>query len=329
VLTIGVDVGGTSVRAAVVDSHGDVVDSARAATPAGEQALEDVISEVIGELAARHRVSAVGLSVAGFVADDRRTVRFAPHLAWRSAPVADRMSARLGVPVLLEHDANAAAVGEYRFGAARGTDVAVLVAIGTGIGGALLLGGKLFRGRYGVAPEFGHVAVVPNGRPCPCGKAGCWERYCSGTALVTTAVELLARYPGSSTKLAREAASDARAITGRRVAAAARDGDPVALRAMADLARWLGRGLALIADVYDPELVVIGGGVSESAPLFLDEARDHYAATVTGAGHRPLARIRPAQLGDDAAVVGAAALAAESVGPLGRIAAIRDLARRR
>lgn len=318
-LTIGVDVGGTSVRAGVVDSHGEVVDSTRAGTPAGEAPLEDVIAGVIGELTARHRVSAVGLAVAGFVAQDRRTVRFAPHLAWRQAPVADRVSARIGLPVVLEHDANAAALAEHRYGAARGTEVAVLIALGTGIGGALLLSGKLFRGGYGVAPELGHLTLVPDGRPCPCGKQGCWERYCSGTALAATAVELLARYPGGSTALAREASTDSRAVTGRRVAAAAREGDPLAERAMAELARWLGRGLALVADLYDPEVVVVGGGVSESAPLFLDEAREHYAATLTGAGYRPLARIRTAQLGDDSAIVGAATLAAESVGPIARI----------
>jgi glucokinase len=322
VLTVGVDVGGTSVRAGVVDSHGDVVDLTRAGTPSGEAALEDVITEVICELTARHRVSGVGLAVAGFVAEDRRTVRFAPHLAWRQAPVADRISARIGLTVLLEHDANAAAVAEHRFGAARGTGVAVLVALGTGIGGALLLDGKLFRGAHGVAPELGHITLVPDGRPCPCGKKGCWERYCSGTALATTAIELLARYPGISTLLAREAAADSRAVTGRRVAAAARDGDPLAERAMGELSRWLGRGLALVADVYDPEVVVIGGGVSESSPLFLDEAREHYARMITGAGHRPLARIRPAQLGDDSAIVGAAALAAESLGVLRRPASI-------
>jgi glucokinase len=318
VLTVGVDVGGTSVRAGVVDSHGDVLDLTRAGTPSGEVALEDVITEVICELTNRHRVSAVGLAVAGFVAEDRRTVRFAPHLAWRHAPVADRISARVGLPVVLEHDANAAALAEHRFGAAKGTSVSVLVALGTGIGGALLIDGKLFRGAHGVAPELGHLTLVPDGRPCPCGKKGCWERYCSGTALATTAIELLARYPGNSALLARETAADSRAVTGRRVAAAARDGDPLAERAMAELARWLGQGLALIADLYDPEVVVIGGGVSESSPLFLDEAREHYASMVTGAGHRPLARIRPAQLGDDSAIVGAATQAAESTGVLRR-----------
>jgi glucokinase len=318
VLTVGVDIGGTSVRAGVVDSRGSVIDTSRAPTPAGEGPLEDAIVAAVEEVSSRHTVAAVGLAVAGFIASDRRTVRFAPHLAWRQADVADRMGSRLGLPVVLEHDANAAALAEHRFGAARGARIAVLVAIGTGIGGALLLNGEVFRGAYGVAPELGHLRVVPDGRPCPCGKHGCWERYCSGTALSATAVELLAKHPGVSTVLAREGFGDSRAITGRRVAGAARDGDPLAQRAMTDLAKWLGEGLALVADVYDPEVVVIGGGVSESAPLFLDDARERYAAVVTGAGHRPLARIRTAQLGDDAGIVGAATLARELVGRMSR-----------
>ncbi|MGQ0838621.1 ROK family protein [Actinokineospora sp.] len=308
---IGVDVGGTSVRAGVVDAHGAVLDTARGSTPSGESELEDVICSVVGALAERHKVSAVGLAVAGFIANDRRSVMFAPHLAWRAAPVADRIADRLGLPVVLEHDANAAALAEYRFGALRGARVGLLVAIGTGIGGALLLDGELFRGAHGVAPELGHLRLVPGGRPCGCGKTGCWERYCSGTALSATALDLLARHPGRSSVLAREAAADPGGVTGRKVAAAARDGDPVALLAMAELAKWLGEGLAMVADVYDPELVVIAGGVSESGPLFLDDAREHYKTAVTGAGHRPLARIRIAHRGDDAGLVGAATLAAE------------------
>ncbi|ALG07806.1 ROK family glucokinase [Kibdelosporangium phytohabitans] len=308
-LTVGVDVGGTSVRAGVVDRRGTILDTARVGTPSGAEALNDAIVSVISSLTARHAISAVGLAVAGFVATDLKTVMFAPHLAWRRADVADRISRKLDLPVVLEHDANAAALAEYRYGAARGAKVATLIAIGTGIGGGLLLDGKIFRGAHGVAPELGHLRVVPNGRPCSCGKSGCWERYCSGTALSATAIELLAGHPGQSTVLAREAAGDARSITGRKVAGAARDGDPVALRAMAELARWLGEGLALVADIYDPEVIVIAGGVSESAPLFLDDARELYRDLVTGSGYRPLARIRTAQLGDDAGLVGAATLA--------------------
>jgi len=249
--------------------------------------------------------------VAGFVTTDRRSVTFAPHLAWRNAAVADRMRDRIGLPVTLEHDANAATVAEHRYGAARGAGVVCLVALGTGIGTGLLLDGRLYRGAYGVAPELGHLCVLPGGRACSCGKRGCWERYCSGTALATTAVELLSRDSSTSTVLARETAGDPGSVTGRRVARAAREGDPVAERAMSELAKWLGEGLALVADVYDPEVVVVAGGVSESAPLFLDDAREHYAATITGSRHRTLARIRTAQLGDEASIVGVATLARE------------------
>ncbi len=311
VLTIGVDVGGTSVRAGVVDEHGNVHDTASVPTPRSVAALEAALAGVIAELAGRHRVDAVGLALAGFITPDRRTVRFAPHLSWRDAPVAQRMAERVGLPVVLEHDANAAAFAERYFGAAAGASTVVFIALGTGIGSALLLDGELFRGAFGVAPELGHLRVVPDGRPCPCGKNGCWERYCSGTALATTAVELLARDPNRSPMLHRLLVADQGRVTGRLVAAAARDGDPVACAAMDELARWLGEGLSLVADVFDPEVVVIGGGVSMSAPLFLDEAREHYAARLTGAGRRPLARIRTAQLGEAAAVVGAGQLARE------------------
>jgi glucokinase len=130
---------------------------------------------------------------------------------------------------------------------------------------------------------------------------------------VTTLVELLADDPAASPMWARRAAMEARGITGRQVALAAREGDPLGRRAMAELARWLGEGLALVADVYDPELVVIGGGVSESAPLFLDDARERYARVITGGQHRQLARIRTAQLDDEGGMIGAAELARELV----------------
>lgn len=308
-LTVGVDIGGTSIRAAVVDAQGQVLDSMRAPTPHAAHALDDGLDRAIRELASRHRVEAIGLAVAGFLTADRTTVRFAPHLPWVNDPVAQRLTERLGLPVVLEHDVNAALWAEHRFGAAaRGHNV-VMVAIGTGIGAALLVEGQLYRGSFGVAPELGHLTVVPDGRPCSCGKHGCWERYCSGSALVDTAVEMLAADPSSSTILAREVAGDPSGLTGRRVAAAAHDGDRLAQAVMADFARWLGRGFAAVADIYDPDLVVIAGGVSSSAGLYLDEAREHYAAAITGAGHRPLARIRTTQLGEAAGMIGAAELA--------------------
>ncbi|MBB5923740.1 glucokinase [Actinoalloteichus hoggarensis] len=309
---MGLDVGGTSVRAGVVDEHGTVLRLERTETPAEEQRLDDAVVNIVSDLVGEYEVAAVGLAVAGFVSEDRASVRFAPHLAWRHAPVAERISRRLGLPVVLEHDVNAAALAEHRFGAARGAGVAVLVAVGTGIGAALLIDGLLFRGSFGVAPELGHLVVVPEGRRCPCGKSGCWERYTSGTALASRARELLAERPETDSTLRVFAADPAR-LTGERVAEAARKGDEIALAALAEFAHWLGSGLALVSDVYDPEVIVLGGGVAASAELFLDRARDRHAEATTGAGFRPAARIRVAELGGVAGIVGAAQLAREHV----------------
>lgn len=312
-LTVGVDVGGTSVRASVVDPRGELLATAHVPTPDTDRALNSAIAGAVLGLADRYPVEGVGLAVAGFVSEDRRMVRFAPHLSWRHVAVADHIRERVGLPVVLEHDANAAAIAEHRFGSAAGSRIAALVAIGTGIGGALIIDGEVYRGAHGVAPELGHLRLVPDGRPCPCGKRGCWERYCSGTGLANTALELFARAPEANSALAKRAAVDPGSVTGQQVARAADDGDSVARRAVNALAQWLGAGLALVADIYDPEVVVLAGGVSGSAKLFLPEARSQYAATVTGAGHRPLAQVRIARYGDDAGVIGAATLAREHV----------------
>ncbi|TQF73573.1 ROK family protein [Rhodococcus spelaei] len=308
-LTIGIDVGGTSIRASVVDADGQVLDSAQAPTPQSAGPLDEALDRTVRELVDRHRIGAVGLAVAGFVNRDRSRLRFAPHLPWADVPVASELSDRIGLPVILEHDANAAAWAEHRFGAASGGGNVVTVAIGTGIGAALMIDGALYRGSHGVAPELGHLQVVPDGRACACGKRGCWERYCSGTALVQTAIEMLAANPDESTVLASEVARDPGSLTGRRVAGAAQDGDKLALRTMADFAQWLGVGLAMVGDVFDPDLVVIAGGVASSAGLYLDDAREHYTRLSTGARHRPRARIRRTQLGEAAAMIGAAELA--------------------
>ncbi|CAM3117084.1 ROK family protein [Tsukamurella hominis] len=312
-LTIGIDIGGTSVRAGVVTDDGTVVDTARAETPRSARALERCLDRVVQELCVEHDVKAVGLAVAGFLDPARRTVAFAPHLPWRDAAVPAEMTERIGLPVVMEHDANSAAWAEFVHGPARQSRVTCVVALGTGIGAGLLIDGELYRGAYGVAPELGHLQVVPDGRPCECGKRGCWERYCSGTALVETAIDLMGGQGSRGVLLARELADDPGSLTGRKVAAAAEAGDPVAQEAVGELARWLGVGLAMVSDVFDPDLIVLSGGVGASSRLFLDDARDHYAQQLTGGRYRRKARIRATELGERAGMLGAAALARDAV----------------
>jgi glucokinase len=318
VLTVGVDVGGTSAKAGLVDPDGTLLATRVAPTPRTGPELDETVADLVGHLVGQAGadggdVGAVGLAVAGFVDVDRRSVSFGAHLPWRDEPVVERMTERLGLPVTLEHDANAAGLAEHRVGAAAGARVAVLVALGTGVGAALLVDGAVFRGAYGVAPELGHLVLVPDGRPCPCGKRGCFERYCSGSALGTGADELVSA--GEDFSTLRASWERGLPLTGRDVAHAAQAGDRLALRVVADFAGRLGRGLAMVADLFDPDVVVIGGEVSASAPLYLDDAVRIYGEELTGRGHRRLAQVRPAAFGGDAGVIGAALDARERCAP--------------
>ncbi|MEV5409205.1 ROK family glucokinase [Thermopolyspora sp. NPDC052614] len=309
-LTIGIDVGGTKVAAGVVDENGKIIEHLRRPTPAQEpDKVAEVIAEVVRELSSRHTVDAVGLGAAGFVDETRSVLRFAPNLAWREEPLREKVGALIDLPVVVENDANAMAWGEYRFGAGRGESHVVCVTVGTGIGGGLVLDGRLYRGRWGMGAEWGHTQMVPGGRPCGCGNQGCWERYASGSALVADVREAIAADPARGARLLEMAGGSLENAEGEVVAAAAHEGDPVALEAFALLARWLGQGLADLAATLDPGCFIIGGGVSRSADLFLDAAREEYARRVVGRGHRPLAVIKAAELGPAAGLVGAADLA--------------------
>jgi glucokinase len=309
-LAIGVDIGGTKVAGGVVDEHGRVVDRTRRFTPSTDvAATEATIAEVVAELAGRHQIEAVGIGAAGWIADDRATVLFAPHLAWRNEPLRDALTRAIGLPVVVENDANAAAWAEYRFGAARAARVVVMITLGTGIGGGLVDGGTLYRGAYGVACEYGHMSIVPDGRRCACGNRGCWEMYASGTALAHDARELAAVAPIAAHRLMQLAEGDLDRLSGQLVTQAAREGDPAAIEIYTSMGRWLGRGLANLAAVLDPTAFVIGGGVSEAGELLLAPARQAFAETLTGRGFRPAAEILLAELGPEAGLIGAADLA--------------------
>ncbi len=309
-LTIGVDVGGTKVNGGVVDEQGRVLARTRRPTPGtSPRHVEDTIEAVVTDLRVLHQVTAVGIGAAGFIDSDRAVVLFAPNLSWRDEPLRDEVSRRVGLPVVVENDANAAAWAEHRFGAGQGEDNLVVVTVGTGIGGGVVLDGALYRGRFGIGAEFGHLQVVRDGRRCGCGQRGCWEQYCSGRALLHEAREIADVQPQRGARLLQLGHGEPEGIEAPEVTRAAREGDPAALECFETIGYWLGQGLASLAAVLDPGIFLVGGGVADAGDLLLEPARRAFALRLTGAGHRPHAEIRAAVLGNDAGMVGAADLA--------------------
>ena len=313
-LSVGIDIGGTKVAAGVVDEDGMILRRLQRPTPSrSPQAVEDAIVEVVSELSREHHVEAVGIGAAGWVDTDQAVVRFSPHLAWRNEPLKARLNQRIGQPVLVDNDANAAAWAEFRFGAGRNANVMVCLTLGTGIGGALVINGRLFRGRYGMAGEFGHMGVVPDGHWCPCGNRGCWEQYASGNSLVRDAKALLRENSPQASGLMERIGGDIDGLAGPDVTAAAMAGDQMATELISDVGTWLGRGIADLAAALDPDLFVIGGGVSAAGDLLLQPAQHAFDRTLTGRGFRPPARLVIAEFRNDAGLVGAADLARHSI----------------
>lgn len=318
-VSIGIDIGGTKVAGGVVDADGRITGRLRRDTPhrsTSPSVVEDVIVGVVDELMTDldpDDVAAIGIGAAGFVAADRATVAFAPHLSWRDEPLRDRLAGRLPKPVFIDNDANAAAWAEWRFGAAQGETHLVMITLGTGIGGGLLWNGEVIRGRFGIAGEYGHMQVVPDGIRCQCGNRGCWEQYASGNALVREARALVTSRSPIAMDMVARVDGDPSAITGPLVTEAARDGDRMAIELLAEIGTWLGIGMANLAAAFDPGRFVVGGGVSAAGDLLLQPARDAFAKQLTGRGYRPEATITAAHLGNDAGLIGAADLARTSV----------------
>jgi glucokinase len=317
-LAIGIDIGGTKVAGGVVDENGEIRARARRDTPHRSkrpQVVEDTIVDVVHELMSQEpSVEAVGIGAAGFVAADRATVVFAPHLSWRDEPLRDALRKRIDVPIMVDNDANAASWAEWRFGAAQGESHVVMVNLGTGIGGAIVMHGEVIRGRYGIAGEFGHMQVVPEGQRCECGNRGCWEQYASGNALVREARAMILANSPVASDLAARVGGRADDLTGPIVTEAAREGDPTSIELLAEIGHWLGIGIANLAAAFDPGTFVIGGGVSAAGELLLGPARETFRRRLTGRGYRPEAQIVAARLGNEAGLIGAADLARKDAG---------------
>ena len=293
---VGIDVGGTKMLAVAVDQSRptDVLVQHLVPTPSTP---EGVIAGLI-DLARRCGVEGrLGIGLAGLV-EDGNVLRSAPNLQCMiDVPVRDAVERELGTSVRIDNDATCALVAEMSYGAAQGVDDVVLVTLGTGIGGGVAIGGAVRRGAHGFAGEPGHMCIDPSGPLCVCGRHGCWERYASGAGLVSLAQQ---RGLGS--------AVDGQAITGEGLVDLALAGDIDALAVWADFEQWLARGLANLADVLDPELFVIGGGLVSVSDLYLDRTRQLFVDEVLGGRSRRRTRIESAQSGPLAGAIGAALL---------------------
>jgi glucokinase len=304
--TVGIDVGGTKCLGVALDEHGDIVAEDRRPTPRGAGSLPELI-DVLAELAdALGPFDAIGVGVPGLVTR-AGVLRAAPNLdGVADFDVAGLLGERLGRQVHVDNDATCAATAEWMYGAGQGASDLVLVTLGTGIGGGLVAGGRLQRGRNGFTGEYGHMVVDPDGPPCPCGRRGCWERYASGSGLARLARE--AAVGRRVDRVLDLAGGDPESVRGEMVMQAAREGDAGALAVVDDFGRWVAIGLVNLTNALDPEVVVLGGGLAAGADLYLGPIRRWYGELIYQPELRPLPEVTFARWSERAGAVGAALL---------------------
>lgn len=307
-VTIGLDIGGTTTKAGLVTSEGEIVARVDRSTDvnAATKTAIGVVDELL-ERATDVEVTAVGIGAAGFVTGPR--VTFSPNLTFDDPNLGDAFEARTQLPVVVDNDANVAAWGERQFGAAQGSDNVAMITIGTGIGSGFIVDGGLLRGATGAAAEIGHTVVDPSGPLCGCGLKGCLEQFASGLAIARWAKEAVATDPSTSIL---SFAGSIEEITAEHVARAAREYDETARAVLRRAGRALGFGLSNIANIFDPEVIVLGGSVTRAGEAFLGPARDELARMSDAQRRRPM-RLDLSSLEGDAGIVGAAALATEEV----------------
>ena len=306
-LTIGIDIGGTKISAGVVDSSGNIIDSSRISTPVeGGKELILAVINLIKELKEKHEIKGIGISIAALISSDYGTIVGAPNIANLSKlNFVNEIKAEFKLPIVVENDANSAMWAEFKFGNAKGLNPVMFFIIGTGVGGGLVIDGKLFKGANGIGAEFGHMCVVPNGLLCGCGSKGCIEQYASGGALIRYANEAIIDNPqGSETILSFGEGK----LTGSGLTKAAKAGNELALAAFNKQADWLGLACASYSLIIDPEAIIIGGGVADAGELFLAPVREAMRKYMPFAESHVPPKIIAAKFGNDAGLIGAADL---------------------
>jgi glucokinase len=309
---IGIDAGGTKLLGGVVDADLAVHHRVHRHIQGLDQAelIETIVDAVEEAVSAAPDVRSVGFGIPALVRPETGSVMVSNHLPLDGVPFRALMSERLDIPVAVDNDSNVAILAEHRAGAARGADDALMLTLGTGIGGGLIFGGKLYRGSAGAGAELGHIVVDPDGPDCPgaCPGRGCLEAFASGNAIGRAGAEAARREPASA--LGKTLASG-REITGGLVTELAHDGDEAAIEVLAEAGRWLGVGIVSLVNALNPELVVIGGGASANGELLLGPAREVLAERGLPP-NRELVRIVIAHFGSEASMIGAALTALDA-----------------
>ena len=311
-LIVGADLGGSKINAILADSRGNILRQELKDTLA-QEGPDKVITRVIGcikQVAAGEDIAGIGIGAAGACDVANGIITFSPNLqGWHNIPLKDILKREFDPPIYLENDATAAALGEHYFGGAVGTANLVYLCVGTGIGGGIMIDGQLYHGASGSAGEIGHMSIDINGPRCSCGNIGCWETFASGTALAKEAVKRIK--VGAKTSILDFADGDLQKVSARRVFLAAQEGDPLANELISQTAYYLGVGLVSIVNIFNPQLILIGGGLSRMGRLLLEPATK---VVRERAYELPAAavRIELAQLGADAEALGGVALVLES-----------------
>jgi glucokinase len=306
-LTIGIDIGGTKISAGVVDSSGNLIDSSKCSTPAegGKELISSVVN-LVKELNKKHEIKGIGISIAALISSDYGTIVGAPNIANLSKlNFANEIKEEFKLPIIIENDANAAMWAEFKFGSAKGLNPVMFFIIGTGVGGGLVIDGKLFKGANGIGAEFGHMCVVPNGLLCGCGAKGCIEQYASGGALIRYANEALLANPDKSEEVLSFGEGK---LSGTALTKAAKAGNELALAAFSKQADWLGLACASYSLIIDPQAIIIGGGVVDAGELFLAPVRAAMRKYMPFAESHVPPKIIAAKFGNDAGLIGAADL---------------------
>ena len=306
-LTIGIDIGGTKISAGVVDSSGNLIDASRCSTPAegGKELISSVIN-LIKEFNKKYEIKGIGISIAALISSDYGTIVGAPNIANLSKlNFVNEIKEEFELPIIIENDANAAMWAEFKFGNAKSLNPVMFFIIGTGVGGGLVIDGKLFKGVNGIGAEFGHMCVVPDGLSCGCGSKGCLEQYASGGALIRYANEALLANPDKSEEVLSFGEGK---LSGTALTKAAKAGNELALAAFSKQADWLGLACASYSLIIDPQAIIIGGGVVDAGELFLAPVRAAMRKYMPFAESHVPPKIIAAKFGNDAGLIGAAEL---------------------